>query len=68
VVRNAFGKKYTMISALKQGIAHYSDDPQWATVRPPLMELTKQQATALASELAEIGFTMPGLKESRAVA
>ena len=68
VVRNAFGKKYTMISALKQGIAHYSDDPQWATVRPPLMELTKQQAASLAAELAEIGFTMPGLKEARAAA
>jgi 4-hydroxy-tetrahydrodipicolinate synthase len=68
VVRNAFGKKYTMISALKQGIAHYSGDPEWATVRPPLMELTRQQAASLASELAEIGFTMPGLKESRAVA
>jgi len=68
VVRNAFGKKYTMISALKQGIAHYSDDPQWAAVRPPLMELTKQQAASLAAELAEIGFNMPGLKEARVAA
>ena len=68
VVRNAFGKKYTMISALKQGIAHYSEDPQWAAVRPPLMELTKEQAASLASELAGIGFTMPGLKESRTAA
>ena len=68
VVRNAFGKKYTMISALKQGIAHYSEDPQWAAVRPPLMELTREQAASLASELAAIGFTMPGLKESRTAA
>jgi 4-hydroxy-tetrahydrodipicolinate synthase len=68
VVRNAFGKKYTMISALKQGIAQYSDDPQWATVRPPLMELTKEQAASLAAELAQIGFKMPGLKESRTAA
>ena len=68
VVRNAFGKKYTMISALKQGIALYGDDPQWAAVRPPLMELTREQAASLKSELAAIGFTMPGLKASRATA
>jgi len=65
VVRNAFGRKYTMISALKAGIAHFSDDPGWAAVRPPLIELTKAESGALASELREIGFTMPGLKEAR---
>ncbi len=68
VVRNAFGKKYTMISALKAGIAHFGDDPQWATVRPPLIELTKAESAALASELQEIRFTMPGLKEAGAQA
>jgi 4-hydroxy-tetrahydrodipicolinate synthase len=66
VVRDAFGKKYTMIPALKQAIAHFGDDPQWAAVRPPLDALTKEQAASLIAELKEIGFTMPGLKEARA--
>ena len=65
VVRDAFGKKYTMIPALKQATAHFADDPQWAVVRPPLDALTKAQAASLISELKQIGFTMPGLKDAR---
>src|SRR3990172_1110364 len=64
VTRDAFGKKYLMIGALKQGIAIYADDPAWATVRPPLVELTAAQAQSLAAELKQIGFTMPGLKRA----
>jgi len=62
VIRDAFGKKYPMISALKQGIAIYANDPAWAKVRPPLVELTAEQARTLAAELKTISFTMPGLK------
>ena len=62
VTRDAFGKKYLMIGALKQGIAIYANDPAWAKVRPPLVELTADQAKALEVELKAIGFTMPGLK------
>ena len=62
VTRDAFGKKYLMIGALKQGIAIYADDPAWGRVRPPLVELTAAQAQSLAAELKQIGFTMPGLK------
>jgi 4-hydroxy-tetrahydrodipicolinate synthase len=61
VTRDAFGKKYLMIGALKQGIAIYANDPAWATVRPPLVELTAEQSKSLAAELKQIGFTMPGL-------
>jgi 4-hydroxy-tetrahydrodipicolinate synthase len=61
VIRDAFGKKYPMISALKQGIAIYANDPAWAKVRPPLIELTAEQAKTLAAELKTISFTMPGL-------
>src|SRR5438034_1174648 len=61
VVRDVFGKKYPMISALKQAIAIYANDPAWRTVRPPLVELTAEQAKTLAAELKTIGFTMPGL-------
>jgi 4-hydroxy-tetrahydrodipicolinate synthase len=62
VTRDAFGKKYPLISALKQGIAIYANDPAWAKVRPPLVELTAEQAKTLAAELKTISFTMPGLK------
>lgn len=63
VVRGTFGNsKYVMISALKAGVAQYSGDDQWATVRPPLVELNKEQRASLAAELKVINFTMPGLK------
>ena len=65
VIRDTFGKKYPLISALKQGIAIYANDPAWTKVRPPLVELTAEQAEALAAELKTISFTMPGLKEVR---
>src|SRR6202047_56207 len=68
VIRDAFGKKYPMISALKQGIAIYANDPAWAKVRPPLGELTAEQAKTLAAELKGMSFTMPGLKRAEAAA
>ena len=66
VVRDTVGKKYVMISALKQTIAIYANDPAWAKVRPPLVELTAEQAKSLAAEMRQIGFTMPGLKRAEA--
>jgi 4-hydroxy-tetrahydrodipicolinate synthase len=67
VMRDVFGKKYPLISALKQGIAIYANDPAWAKVRPPLVELTPEQAKTLAAELKTISFTMPGLKRADAM-
>jgi len=63
VVRQVFSSRKfpSMIAALKKAIAIYADDPAWAKVRPPLVELTPEQAKALAAELNAIGFTMPGL-------
>jgi len=63
VVRQVFSNRKfpSMIAALKQAIAIYADDPAWRTVRPPLVELTPEQANLLAVELKAIGFTMPGL-------
>jgi 4-hydroxy-tetrahydrodipicolinate synthase len=66
--RETLGKKYLMIAALKQAIAIYADDPAWARLRPPLVELTAEQAQSLAAELTQIGFTMPGLKAEAALA
>jgi 4-hydroxy-tetrahydrodipicolinate synthase len=57
VVRETFAK-YPMIAALKQATAIYANDPAWARVRPPLVELTAEQAKTLAAELKAISFTM----------
>ena len=65
VVRDVFSRKYPMISALKQAIAIYGNDPAWRTVRPPLVELTAEQAKTLAAELKAISFAMPGSHPSR---
>jgi len=62
VTRDVFSRKYLMIAALKQAIAIYADDPAWVKVRPPLFELTPEQAQTLAAELKAIGFTMPGVR------
>jgi 4-hydroxy-tetrahydrodipicolinate synthase len=64
VIRDFFRKKYPMISGLKQAIAIYANDPAWAKVRPPLVELTPEQTQTLAAELQAISFTMPGLVRS----
>ena len=60
VVREVFssGNFPSMIAALKQAIAIYRNDPEWARVRPPLVELTSEQAKLLAADLKRIGFAM----------
>jgi 4-hydroxy-tetrahydrodipicolinate synthase len=54
-------QKYPMMAALKAVIAHFGRDPEWATVRPPLVELTPAQSKALIAELEARRFEMPGL-------
>src|SRR6478752_3641883 len=58
VVRQVFSSRkfLSMIAALKQAIAISTDDPAWAKVRPPLVELTPEQARTLGEELSAIGF------------
>lgn len=60
IVREVFARKSwpSMIGALKQALAIYGNDPEWARVRPPLIGLTNEQARKLAAELEKIGFTM----------
>ena len=60
-IRTIFAK-YPMIPALKAAIAHHGGDASWATVRPPLVELTQAQQASLVADLDRAGFTMPGLK------
>ena len=60
VIRGVF-QKFPMIPALKSAIAQHGGDAGWGTVRPPLVALTDAQAKALAAELEQQRFTMPGL-------
>jgi len=54
-------QKVPMIPALKAVTAHFANDPQWKTVRPPLTELTPDQEKQVLTELKAAGFSMPGL-------
>ncbi len=49
---------YPMVPALKRVVAHFHDDPVWATVRPPLTPLDPAQSTALIADLAGVGFAL----------
>jgi 4-hydroxy-tetrahydrodipicolinate synthase len=59
-VRGVFAK-HQMIAGMKTAVAHYSNDPEWLRVRPPLMQLSAEQQAQLLSELKQIHFSMPGL-------
>ena len=69
VVREVFSstKFPSMIAALKQAIAIYRNDPEWTRVRPPLVELTTEQAKLLADQLRTIEFAMQGIGINAAV-
>ena len=56
-----------MIAALKCAIAHWSGDEEWSRVRPPLVELDREQAAALIEELERAGFQMPGVRNRESV-
>ncbi len=60
LVRDVFSSRKfpSMIAALKQALAIYRNDPEWTRVRPPLVELTADQAKWLAAQLKAIGFAM----------
>jgi len=66
VVRTTVGQ-YVMIPALKQVVAHYAKDPDWVTVRPPLVQITQAQATKVIEDLEKLGFKMPGLAKTETV-
>ena len=48
-----------MIAAMKAAIAWQADDAQWATLRPPLVELDSAQVMQLTTALQALGYTMP---------
>jgi 4-hydroxy-tetrahydrodipicolinate synthase len=49
---------YPMVPALKRVVAHFHNDPGWATVRPPMVPLDQAQSSALIADLAKLGFTL----------
>lgn len=57
-------QNYVMIPALKAAIAHYTNDPEWARLRPPLVELDASERADLVGKLGTIGFDMPGLGQT----
>ena len=54
---------YPAIPAVKAVVAHYTADPEWARVRPPLVELSPVQCGALIDALEALGFTIAGLSQ-----
>lgn len=61
LTRNTVGKAL-LIPALKAIVAHYGKDPDWTTVRPPLLPLGKEDSEKLIQALDQIGFSMPGIR------
>ena len=54
-------ERASVIPSLKQIVAHEAGDAAWLTVRPPLAQITPDQAQALLAGLAALGFAMPEL-------
>ncbi len=54
-------ESFPMVPALKYVAAHFRSDPEWATVRPPMVALTPEQGDSLLSKLEEIGFDSTSL-------
>jgi 4-hydroxy-tetrahydrodipicolinate synthase len=64
-LRNAL-QAYPMVPALKRVVAHYHNDPNWATVRPPLVPLSQAQSAALIADLGKLGFTLGERPQAKA--
>jgi 4-hydroxy-tetrahydrodipicolinate synthase len=57
---------YSMVPALKRIVAHYHNDPNWATVRPPLVPLDPAQSAALITDLGKIEFSLGERHQAKA--
>ena len=55
----ALFQQFPMIAAMKAAIAWKSGDANWATVRPPLVELDPQQTRQLTEALMASDFVIP---------
>ena len=52
---------FPTVPTMKAVIARFSNDPEWARVRPPLVSLTTEQRKQMAIELEKIQFSVDGL-------
>ena len=52
---------FPTVPTMKAVIAHFSKDPDWARVRPPLVSLTAEKKIQMALELENINFSISGL-------
>ncbi len=59
-IRDIF-QGFAMIPALKAASALYNSDPNWFTVRPPIVELDRNSLAQLQRQLSAADFEMPGL-------
>ena len=57
--RSVFNQ-YPAIPAIKYLISHYHSDPDWRSVRPPLVSFDDASGDALVNELSEQGYVFPG--------
>lgn len=48
---------YPMSAALKEAVAHFTGDPQWRAIRPPLMPLRDAAARALLDGISHLSLT-----------
>lgn len=56
-IRGIF-ERYPLIPGIKTTIARHTGMSDWATVRPPLVELSAEQTASLYRELDDAGFTL----------
>jgi 4-hydroxy-tetrahydrodipicolinate synthase len=54
-------QEFPLIPAIKKIVSHYSGDPEWNRLRPPLVELSKEDGRKLIAALEKIAFQMTGL-------
>lgn len=66
-VRAAF-QAHPMIAAMKHAIAWQSGDDAWKVMRPPLQELSQEQAAKLESDLTALKFSIPNAASLSGVA
>jgi 4-hydroxy-tetrahydrodipicolinate synthase len=53
-------QEFPLIPAIKKILSHYTGDPEWNRMRPPLVELSTEDSRKLVSSLEKIGFEMKG--------
>ncbi len=61
IVRGIF-QKLPLIAAMKSAIAQQAQDAAWSVLRPPLVELSGDEASQLTAELAGIDFRINNAK------